>query len=176
MAEEELPGAVKSGALLVIGALVGAGAAYFALPSRQSVPQAPPDPGGQVVEHDHAMHEHDSLHTGQGTLFEVPDTMPAPSVDFTLDADPHGGWTLQLAVQNFTFAPQNVGGAAVASEGHGHLYVNGDKIARLYGSWYHIASLPTGEVEIAVSLNTNDHQTLAVGGAQIVARHTVTIE
>ena len=38
-----------------------------------------------------------------------------------------------------------------------HLYINGEKVARLYGPWYHIAYLEPGKNEILVTLNANNH-------------------
>lgn len=52
-------------------------------------------------------------------------------------------------------------------EGHAHLYVDGQKIARLYGKWYHIEELSPGQHEITVTLNANDHREYAVNGENI---------
>jgi hypothetical protein len=57
--------------------------------------------------------------------------------------------------------------------GHGHLYVNGMKIARLYGSYFHIPDLPPGEHEISVSLSSNDHSYYTINGKRIAAQVTV---
>ena len=55
----------------------------------------------------------------------------------------------------------------MAGEGHAHVYVNGTKIARLYGTWMHIGSLPPGDVEVRVALSSNDHKALAVNGQPV---------
>ena len=61
------------------------------------------------------------------------------------------------------------GGDHVAGEGHAHVYVDGEKIARLYGPWLHIPSLSPGAV-VEVTLNANDHRPLAIGSGRIADR------
>jgi hypothetical protein len=68
---------------------------------------------------------------------------------------------------NFTFAPQHVGMEPVAGEGHAHLYIDDVKVARVYGEWYHLESLPEDAQMISVSLYANNHQPLAVDGEQV---------
>jgi hypothetical protein len=87
----------------------------------------------------------------------------APTLDFVIVEDEVGGWNLQIQTTNFRFAPENVNGANRDGEGHAHIYVNGEKIARVYGPWFHIGSLPEERNEVAVTLNANDHSGLAVG-------------
>ena len=53
-------------------------------------------------------------------------------------------------------------------EGHAHLYLDGQKIARVYGEWYHLPKLE-GDHELRVTLNTNDHQDYAVKGEVVGA-------
>ena len=55
----------------------------------------------------------------------------------------------------------------MAGQGHAHLYVDDVKVARIYGEWYHLESLPDEAQMISVSLYANNHQPLAVDGAQI---------
>ena len=56
-----------------------------------------------------------------------------------------------------------------ANVGHAHLYLNGVKVARLYGTAYHLSDLPDGQHTITVTLNTNDHSDLALDGRLIEA-------
>jgi copper(I)-binding protein len=53
-------------------------------------------------------------------------------------------------------------------EGDARLYVNGEKVARLYGPWFHIGSLPSGRTEVTVTLASNDHHGLAVGDEKLL--------
>jgi len=91
-----------------------------------------------------------------------------PELTIQVLEDVVSGWNLKLDVSNFRFAPENAGLAHVPGEGHAHVYVNGVKIARIYGVWMHIASLPEGAV-VEVTLNANDHRQLAVGDQPIKA-------
>lgn len=97
---------------------------------------------------------------------EIEAGQPVPSVDLTVHKDSLRGYNLQAKVSNFRFAPENVNQAAKPGEGHAHIYVNGKKINRLYGSWYYL-ELPPGKNEIAVSLNANSHESLAHNGKMI---------
>ncbi len=92
----------------------------------------------------------------------------APELTMELLRDTVSGWNLHVETQNFRFAPEHSGQADVLGEGHAHVYVNGEKIARLYGNWMHISSLPE-KARIEVTLNSNDHKTLGVDGVPISA-------
>ncbi|MXX89174.1 MAG: hypothetical protein F4213_10190 [Boseongicola sp. SB0677_bin_26] len=94
----------------------------------------------------------------------------APALGLQVKKDPDEGWNLHVMTAGFTFSPANAGRSHVPGEGHAHVHVNGRKIARLYGSWMHIGTLPEGEVEIRVTLNANDHRLLSVDGVPVEAR------
>jgi hypothetical protein len=91
----------------------------------------------------------------------------APTLDVEISEDSVGGWNLRIVTTNFTFTPEKVNRSGKAREGHAHLYVNGEKAARIYGPWFHIASLPQGTNEVTVILNTNDHRHIGVEGIQL---------
>lgn len=97
---------------------------------------------------------------------ELPEGPEAPRLAARLLPDAKGGWNLQLEVENFRFAPERVNTAHRPGEGHAHVYVDGRKVARLYGPWMHIESLSEGAT-VTVELNANDHSPLAVGGKPI---------
>ena len=118
--------------------------------------------------HDHGGHDHSVLlENGDG---------PAPSVEIALIEDTAAGWNLQVKTENFTFTPTTVNQEHVPNTGHAHVYVNGQKLARIYGPWMHIADLPSGEVTVSVTLNANTHSPLAVDGVAVEAAKTVTVE
>ena len=94
----------------------------------------------------------------------------APALGIQVKKDPDEGWNLHVTTTGFTFSPANAGRAHVPGEGHAHVHVNGRKIARLYGAWMHIGTLPEGEAEILVTLNANDHRLLSVDGIPVEAR------
>ncbi len=90
-----------------------------------------------------------------------------PTVDFTLAKDgANDGWNLHIITTNFAFTPQNENQAPVPNEGHAHLYIDG-ALSVVYGPWYHIDSLASGEHTVTVSLNANDHSIFTYGGVKI---------
>lgn len=97
----------------------------------------------------------------------------APSLALDVIKDPAAGWNLHIQTENFAFSPQNASRAHVDGEGHAHVYVNGQKRGRVYGSWVHLDGLPAGEVIVDVTLNSNDHRPLAVGDRMLAARITL---
>ena len=125
-------------------------------------------PGDAMAAHRHgaggasAKHDHGELH-------EVGAGEPVPTISLNLTEDEGGGWNLEVVTAHFSFSPGNVNGPHVPGEGHAHLYADGVKIARLYGPWFHIGSLPEGTRRISVTLNTNDHKTYGRDGQPISA-------
>ena len=116
--------------------------------------------GGHVMGH------------GQTEAREAP--QPYPSVSVELVDDPTGGWSLHAVPSNFRLAPENASGDHVDGEGHMHLYINGNKVARLYEPWSQMPPLTAGAHEIKVDLRTNDHAPLTVNGIPIET--TMTLE
>ena len=114
----------------------------------------------------HENHEHG--------MIEVPANQPMPTVELVVHPDSRQGWNLEIQVTNFRFAPETLNQTSLPTEGHAHLYVNGEKITRIYGGWYYLESLPAGRHEVTVSLNTNTHEVLAHHGEPIES--TVVIE
>lgn len=101
-----------------------------------------------------------------GTGIEV-GTQNAPTVDLSVTKDVVGGWNVHVETTNFAFAPELVNTTPVAGKGHAHLYVDGVKVARLYGPWYHLASPAVGTHTVRVELNANTHEPLLSGGKAI---------
>ncbi len=105
------------------------------------------------------VHEHKTM--------QIPAGQPVPVVDLTVHPDAMKGWNLELKVSNFRFAPEKINTESNPTEGHAHLYVNGEKLTRVYGSWYYLSSLPPGQQKITVSLNANRHEDLVHNGKPI---------
>lgn len=102
-----------------------------------------------------------------------------PSVSIVANPDAMAGWNLEIKTTNFRFAPEHASGAVLPNEGHAHLMVDGKKLARVYGNWFHIpkeAALTSGVHEVHVTLNANDHSDLGVNGGIVEAKTTVVVQ
>lgn len=105
---------------------------------------------------------------GIGDICIVGDGEPAPQITLTAQSL-ESGWKINVVSQDFEFTPQLVDGPHVPGTGHGHIYLNGVKLGRLYEAKTWLAPLPPGDHEVQVSLSTNDHRAYVVGDTPVVA-------
>lgn len=151
---------------IVVALLIGAmGGFYFGQNTMQTSNDTHSHEEG-ITGHAADGHSHD-------TLVEAPD--PAPTLSVVVHEDPKDGVNVELITENFTFAPQDASTEHVPGEGHAHIYVDGEKINRVYGNWYHLGGLTPGEHEIRVELSTNDHGVYAVDGEVIEVVKSIVI-
>jgi len=108
-----------------------------------------------------------------GDLYEVPADQ-APKVELVVSEDAKSGYNIKIITANFTFAPEKVNGENVVGEGHAHLYVDGQKIGRVYGEYYHYNGTFEGTKTFRVTLNANDHSDYAIDGNLVEATVDVT--
>lgn len=105
-----------------------------------------------------------------------PDDLPTPTVDIDLQPDPASGHNLFLTTTNFDMTPEDVNTAVMPGTGHGHLFVNGENMGRLYADMRHLVGLPQGEVTIHVYMGGNDHKVWMVDGAPLFVEKTFVIQ
>jgi copper(I)-binding protein len=86
-------------------------------------------------------------------------TNPSPSIQLTAKSK-LGSEDAEIVVsaENFTFVRTEDDAAHVPFEGHGHIYLNGLKLGRLYENHFTLGALPNGTYDLTVSLNSNNHQ------------------
>ncbi|MBE9190110.1 hypothetical protein IQ230_06985 [Gloeocapsopsis crepidinum LEGE 06123] len=125
-----------------------------------------------VISHSPSSHNHADNHD---QIMEIPSRQAVPTVDLVVHKDTMKGYNLEVKVTNFKFAPERVNTVAVPGEGHGHIYVNNQKLTRLYSSWYYLENLQPGRNEITVSLNANNHMALAHNGKRISDTEVVNV-
>lgn len=89
--------------------------------------------------------------------YVVPQGEPVPEVRIEALKDSKGGWNIRVQTEKFRFAPENAGKPDVPGEGHAHIFLDGKKVGRVYGDWYH-TTLPEGKHKVKVNLTTNDHK------------------
>lgn len=128
--------------------------------------------GAVTTTHAHAADDPAHTHSNMEPVEAIGD--PAPTVTVTVTPDPISGFNVHADVEHLVWAPEKAGLDHVDGEGHAHVYVDGEKVARIYGEWYHLTGLAPGTHEVTVSLNANSHAPYAVGGVQIA--DSVTIE
>lgn len=105
---------------------------------------------------------------GIGGICQVGEGEPAPAI--SLRTEPDGdGWRIFVGTDEFTFSDERTGLFHVPGEGHGHLYVGGMKMGRLYAPEARIGALPPGRHVVRVTLNTNDHRAYVVGDDPVTA-------
>ncbi len=126
---------------------------------------APPPPGSMAA---HMAMGHGSM---KHTVTEEPFPSIALSADQTAD-----GWLARIAVENFTFSKDQQDGDHVDGVGHGHIYVGGMKLGRVFGDTFSVGALPKGEHVLRVTLNTNDHRTYVVEGQPLAAETVIVVD
>lgn len=98
----------------------------------------------------------------------IPEQAMVPSISFKLMPDMMDGYNLILKTNHFNILPPLMGEAdllekngAQILQGHAHLYINGEKMMRLYGENIHIPAnwINRGINSITVSVNNHMHGT-----------------
>ncbi|QPM91043.1 hypothetical protein [Pseudooceanicola algae] len=171
--------------MLIIGLFFGAGFGFLI--------SAGPLPSG----HDHASHEGHHVTAPPAAPEDItPAAAPAGmspmmphdhsdtaengapvSVDFEAFAEGEGSVNLHILTTDFRFAPNAVNTMPKTGEGHAHVYVDGEKMARAYGPWINLTGLDPGkQVTIRVTLNANNHQPLTQDGTPVEAWHSLVVK
>ena len=149
------------------------------------------DPAGDVVtkarysskpvaghgSHQMAGADDNSQDNEMAGIYKVPADEPQPSLDMSVSENSDtNGWKISVDTQNFQFAKELADGDHVAGMGHGHIYINGVKLGRLYENVATIGALPKGRHIVRVTLNTNNHQTYMVAGKRVTATASITVD
>lgn len=160
--------------LIVIGIValvIGTGAGY----SLAEIEDGPRDHDDAMkMQHQTANSDAMTMAGHDHEIYNI-DSQDAPTVSLDVQKDSKSGYNVHVETTNFDFTPDQAGMENYDGEGHAHLYVNGEKIARMYGEWYHIPVLNPGENVITVTLNTNNHMIYAIDDKPIEASQTVTV-
>lgn len=141
---------------------------------------------GGLYENKSHSHDDETMDTdhshGEDTDMQAHDmemvspTAPVPTVRVEAVGDTKDGYNVEIVTTNFAFTPETVNEEVVQNTGHAHIYVNGEKIARVYSNWFHLSGelFADGENEIMVTLNANNHGEWAIDGTSITNTITVT--
>lgn len=109
------------------------------------------------------------------TNYQVKAGEPIPGIKLSAIKD-GDLWQIDMTTNAFALIEATEGLAHEAGFGHGHLYLNGLKLQRVYTSSVHIGQLPKGTHLINVTLNTNDHKAYMVGGSPVAAEIEITVD
>lgn len=142
----------------------------FPTPTRSEIEPQPNQQSLKYASAEQAPHEH--VHE----KVEIPQGQPIPQVELTTYPDEVKGWNLEIKLTNFVLTPENVNQANELNEGHAHLFVNGEKITRIYSNWYYLQKLPQGKNSVKVVLNTNDHGELSYQGQAIADTKIIEVQ
>ncbi|MEO9842279.1 MAG: copper chaperone PCu(A)C [Roseobacter sp.] len=85
----------------------------------------------------------------------------------TADGFDETGADISVNVENFSFVRAADNAPHVPNQGHGHIYLNGLKIGRLYAPNFSLNALPAGSYNLIVTLNSNTHQPYVRGGSLV---------
>lgn len=113
----------------------------------------------------------------------LPDGVATPSLSLSVSRDWMSGLNLQIHTEDYHLIPPPTGlGMAElmqpsinadtgAAEGHAHLYINGEKIQRIYGDHAHLPDtlFKPGLNQINVSINNHGHMYWTAQQRQILA-------
>ena len=82
---------------------------------------------------------------------------------------------VEIKVSNFTFTPMNTGMDHVDGEGHAHIYLNGEKLGRLYTTAFDVSGLTPGNHTLMITLNSNNHGNYVIDGEQVKVEVILTV-
>ena len=115
---------------------------------------------------------------------EVPDGAPKPALSIDLVADSMNGYNLYLLTQRYSLTPTPKSLMTMSDmmeatiddktgfvDGHAHLYVNGEKVQRIYGNAVHMPQtlFKKGINVVTVTINNHGHMYWTVDDKKVVA-------
>jgi hypothetical protein len=115
---------------------------------------------------------------------QVPKDVPKPRLSIAVFKDVMSGYNLELLSENYSLMPPPRKGFNMRElmlptinkdtgyiEGHAHLYVNGEKVQRIYSNNVHLptALFRPGVNQVTVSINNHAHMYWTVEDRQVLA-------
>lgn len=102
---------------------------------------------------------------------EIPAGNPVPKIALHFYRDAVSGLNLYIHLVDFQMGPPELDMKGRRPRGHGHLYINGNKVRRVYGPHQHLPEglFKSGVNLVMVSLNRHDQRPWRRDGVQIQA-------
>lgn len=113
-------------------------------------------------------------HSQHTDVCQIEDGEPEPRVSVAVEPD-GDQWTVSVVSENFVFAEPLPDMGHLIGYGHGHVYLNGAKLGRLYEPKTKIGTLPVGTHHITVTLNTNNHRIYMTGDRPVQASTSIVV-
>jgi hypothetical protein len=129
---------------------------------------------GHTGGHQMGMTPYENLSDDRKNIW--PSDLPTPTLGLDLQPDPASGHNLFVTMDGFQMTPEDVNKAVEPGTGHGHLFVSGENIGRLYADMRHMIDLPKGDVTIHMYLGGNDHKVWVADGQPLFVERTFLIE
>ncbi len=109
---------------------------------------------------------------GVGRVLPIPPGEKIPTVDVHA-VKIVDGWRISVSVEDFEFSnPDEMMGTAEFGVGHGHIYISGLKLGRVYEDSVDIGDVAQGRHEISVILVSDDHRAFTTEG-EVIAASTI---
>jgi hypothetical protein len=103
----------------------------------------------------------------------------APNATLEVQKDPTGGFNVHVLTSNFVWRPEMASKQHVLGEGHAHVYLDGQKIMRIYNEWFHLNTYQfatkAGEQLLSVEFVGNDHAPYTIQGTPIGSEQVITV-
>lgn len=115
---------------------------------------------------------------GAFTIHEVAVEV-APTGTLEVQKDPTGGFNVHVLTSNFVWRPEMASKKYFVGEGHAHVYLDGQKIMRIYNEWFHLNTYQfatrAGEQLLSIEFVGNDHAPYAIRGVPIGIEQIVSV-
>jgi hypothetical protein len=115
---------------------------------------------------------------GAITIHEVEQDV-APKANLEVEKDPTGGFNVHVVTSNFVWRPEKASKEHVLGEGHAHVYLDGQKIMRIYNEWFHLNtyqfSSHSGEQILSVEFVGNDHAPYTTQGVPVGSERVISV-
>lgn len=115
-------------------------------------------------------------HRAMAEMTQEASSGPAPSLSMSLEQAANGATLVRLETENFTFDPGSETPEHVPGHGHGHLYLDGLKLQRMYTREALIGALPPGHYTVRAELNSNTHMAYRNADGPIAAEKILVVE
>lgn len=112
---------------------------------------------------------------GMGRVLNLSNDIPVPKIELRAEKIA-GGWRIHVDTEDFEFTDHSEGMSETNfASGHGHLYLSGLKLKRVYSQTVDLGEIGQGKHEVRVVLVSDDHQVYKSNNQIISAATTIDV-